>query len=101
MKKFYVTAVLRGEYFYEDPGCPTMWMGSGVYDISVGVQQTAKCFVIAEDEDEAARLVDEYEFDPDTYQLDVVEDIEVEEAGEIEPCEPGVYDVVFGEIEEV
>ena len=102
MKRYKVVVALEGEYSYEDPGCPTTWRGSGVYDISVKVRQEAECLVCAEDEDQAVQFATEYDFDPDEYRLWDVFDLSVEYDGEAEPDdEAGVWDVVYDEIEEV
>jgi len=73
MNIYYAELILRGTITYEDPHCPTSWMGSGVYDIDEDVETEGSCYVVAETEEKARQLIDEYDFMHLDFQLEEVE----------------------------
>lgn len=86
---------VRGTVTYEDPHCPTSWMGSHVYDITEEVETKGTCDVAAETIARALELIDEYDFKGLDFQLEDVEvtSISLDHYDEFE--DEGVLDTDF------
>lgn len=78
MKAFDAEFTIYGSYETEDPHCPSFWQGSGVYQISVPVEQKATAIVFADSEEEAIAKLKEYDYtDQPDYILEECRGIDI------------------------
>ena len=105
MKIYSASVILHGHDYFEDPDCPISWRGSGVYDVCVGYDQKAFASVVADSEEQATELVENYDYNRlsnCSMIVDVVEIDDIEFVGEVtDGGDPEVYDISIFDAEYV
>lgn len=62
IRQYLANVRVDGHYSYEDPKCPSEWLGSGCYDIDVETWCEPTVEVWANSFAEAEKLVEEYDY---------------------------------------
>lgn len=93
MNCYEIDACACGRVLRESPSCPSYWRGSGVCDEEVKTYVDFELSVVAEREEEARKMVEDYDWDtPYTWRFD---DIEIDKCkfveGGYEEEDRGVY----------
>ena len=104
MKCYYINVKLIGTNRIEDPKCPAYWRRSGCFDIDIDAEQIAAVSVLAESEEAAREYALGYPyFTSYGFAMEYLNDVKISDVA-LDPdvesdYEPGVFDVVFGDVD--
>ena len=97
MNIYYIQLIASGTVLMESPNCPFEWRGSGDYDEEVSASAYVDVSVVAENEDDAREIAEEYAWECNTlYDVKSVkvlsvgvveEDVDEEEGLILDECE--------------
>jgi len=99
MVQYLVNVRLVGTVKFEDPHCPTQWMGSGIYDKEEAAECSAVVYVNAETEEDACSYAKDFDYRSEKYcPMEDVKTVKILKSSldDVADGSVGVEDVYFG-----